>query len=705
MNLPELRARISLDLKQYNSDVKAAKKAGQDLEKQLENIKKVGIGFTAVGGAISASLGLVVKSFISTSNEIKDSAKAAQLSTDTFQQLSFTASQTGTDINALSMGIKTLARTVAGAQDGNKTYQESIKRIGLNYQDLIKMSPEKQLEAVGQAISAMPNPTQRAAASLELLGKSGTAILEATQNMSELAKESQRLGVVISSDVIEAGGKLGDNFSTISQQVKALVANLGASLAPVLMKITNGVKEVLASVINFVKENPKLVSAITVSVGILGGLALAFGGVLTAVTVLTPALVTMGITLNAALLPITAVVAAVGAVVAMFIYWEDVIYGLKVALDFVIKAAINSLLQYIQFASKALGWIPKIGEEIKAGAEKVAQELNAKIDAIDDNALARKQERERKKLEAIKVTADEAAEYEIAKAGQTEEELKKIEEERRRAFDARMAYEKSMFDTYGVERIKQVLEEEAAELAIRQQGLLTSEAAYYEVQARIDANRLAMQEQVNERILNSDTSLMGGLTSLWSNYNKKWRDLETGKVSASQGTMDALLELQSSGIKELATIGKAAAIAQATINTYQGATKAIADGGFWGIAMAAAVIAAGLANVAKIAGVTFAEGGIVPGNSFVGDNVLARVNSGEMVLNEQQQARLFALANGTSGNANNATGGVTITQEINIENGGNLEGIIDALRRGTLEALEMANLTVTIGNKQAGVAV
>ena len=166
-------------------------------------------------------------------------------------------------------------------------------------------------------------------------------------------------------------------------------------------------------------------------------------------------------------------------------------------------------------------------------------------------------------------------------------------------------------------------------------------AAYYDLKRALYENEVTMKEQVNERILNSDTTLLGGLNSLWTNYNKKWKDLETGKVSAAQGTMDALLELQSSGIKELATIGKAAAIAQATINTYQGATAALAQGGFWGIAMAAAVIAAGLANVAKIAGVTFADGGIVPGNSFVGDNVLARVNSGEMVLNQEQQARLF----------------------------------------------------------------
>lgn len=47
--------------------------------------------------------------------------------------------------------------------------------------------------------------------------------------------------------------------------------------------------------------------------------------------------------------------------------------------------------------------------------------------------------------------------------------------------------------------------------------------------------------------------------------------------------------------------GKVFALAQATINTYLGASKAIAQGGIWGVAQAAIVIAAGLKQVASIA--------------------------------------------------------------------------------------------------------
>ena len=45
----------------------------------------------------------------------------------------------------------------------------------------------------------------------------------------------------------------------------------------------------------------------------------------------------------------------------------------------------------------------------------------------------------------------------------------------------------------------------------------------------------------------------------------------------------------------------------------------------------------------------YAEGGIVPGNSFNGDKVMAMVNSGEMILNTHQQKNLFDMLNGITG--------------------------------------------------------
>ena len=66
-----------------------------------------------------------------------------------------------------------------------------------------------------------------------------------------------------------------------------------------------------------------------------------------------------------------------------------------------------------------------------------------------------------------------------------------------------------------------------------------------------------------------------------------------------------------------------------------------------------AAVAAGAQLAAVIASQPappqFEQGGIVPGSSYTGDNMLARVNSGEMILNQQQQSQLFNMANGGGG--------------------------------------------------------
>ena len=105
-----------------------------------------------------------------------------------------------------------------------------------------------------------------------------------------------------------------------------------------------------------------------------------------------------------------------------------------------------------------------------------------------------------------------------------------------------------------------------------------------------------------------------------------------------------------------AKIAKAAAIANATIDTarnailaYQRGLEIPVIGPYVAPVFAAAAIAAGGAQIAQIKSQSvgnYASGGIIPGSSFAGDNLTANVNSAEMILNRQQQARLFDIANG-----------------------------------------------------------
>lgn len=76
------------------------------------------------------------------------------------------------------------------------------------------------------------------------------------------------------------------------------------------------------------------------------------------------------------------------------------------------------------------------------------------------------------------------------------------------------------------------------------------------------------------------------------------------------------------------------------------------------IAAIAAGIAAVVAGIAMIG--SFADGGVIGGNSFHGDNMFARVNAGEMILNNKQQGNLFRLLDGGGVASNTGTPTVKI---------------------------------------------
>lgn len=127
------------------------------------------------------------------------------------------------------------------------------------------------------------------------------------------------------------------------------------------------------------------------------------------------------------------------------------------------------------------------------------------------------------------------------------------------------------------------------------------------------------QELANAEKIGADTSLIEEKYNQLKEKNRAAQlNAQLGMAAETAGQMSNLLGQESEA-------GKVFAVAQATMNTYLGASKAIAQGGIWGVAQAAIVIAAGLKQVASIMKVKddvpktktstkrFAKGGTVMG--------------------------------------------------------------------------------------------
>lgn len=177
-------------------------------------------------------------------------------------------------------------------------------------------------------------------------------------------------------------------------------------------------------------------------------------------------------------------------------------------------------------------------------------------------------------------------------------------------------------------------------------------------QVQLDAQY--QQELAAAERIGADTTLVQ------QKYEKAKEDLTKARVNAELTMTAGLAGQMSDLLGEESAAGKAFAVVQATINTYLGATKALAQGGILGIAQAAIVTAFGMKQVLTIAKQKdpdtkvntnvkkYAKGGMIKGKShaqggvkFVGDNGQAfEAEGGENVyiLKKTASAEINALS-------------------------------------------------------------
>lgn len=155
--------------------------------------------------------------------------------------------------------------------------------------------------------------------------------------------------------------------------------------------------------------------------------------------------------------------------------------------------------------------------------------------------------------------------------------------------------------------------------------------------------------------LGAIASIMGSVTNMTNEGAAGWLAYGANILSSISAAIPMITSLTT------ALTAKAAAEAA-------GSAAAVPVVGWINAVAAITAIMSAMAAVPK-----FADGGIIGGNSFIGDNMIARVNSGEMILNNRQQRNLFNLLDGKGGTSVNAGGEVKLRIE-----GRDLVGVINS---------------------------
>ena len=224
-------------------------------------INSVGAGLGAAGAAITVPFIAAAKTYADAGAALSIMSQRTGFSVESLSALGYAASQTETDMADVELGVKKMQKALLAAAEGNAEAASTFMVLGLSVEKLMKMSPEQKFQRIAQAVNAVQNDTMRAGFAMQIFGKGGTHLLPMIANMDELTAESQKLGLVMSTESAKGAEALHLALLTLGKVAGSITKAIGSALAPELTGLVEVFTNVVIAVRDFVKEHKQLTLA------------------------------------------------------------------------------------------------------------------------------------------------------------------------------------------------------------------------------------------------------------------------------------------------------------------------------------------------------------------------------------------------------------------------------------------------------------
>lgn len=251
MNVFELFATLGIDTSAYDEGLAGAEQKGSEFGQVLGSVIATG-GKIAVGALVATTTATIAgtKAFIdgvaSTASYADSIDKLSQkmgFGVESFQEWQYIAQISGTSMESLKAGMKTLSSAV-------ETGSEAFDKLGLSQEELASMSQEEVFEATITALQGVEDQTQRTYLASQLLGKGATELgpmLNLTQEeMEALKQEAHDLGGVLSEEQVKAGADFQDALLGMQTALTGLKNNMLTDFLPSFTTVMDGLAMVFS---------------------------------------------------------------------------------------------------------------------------------------------------------------------------------------------------------------------------------------------------------------------------------------------------------------------------------------------------------------------------------------------------------------------------------------------------------------------------
>lgn len=156
----------------------------------------------------------------------------------------------GLEAEGVGTSLNKLQKFMAAAGDESSAQGQKLSALGITMADLAGKTPTEQLGVFATRIGEIQDPTERAAMSMEIFGKSGGKMLPILRNFSgELANAKDQLGSM--PDIMDKSSKIfddiSDNLTVIKGKFTEFAAGILSRVAPALQYITDAMTKIDAA--------------------------------------------------------------------------------------------------------------------------------------------------------------------------------------------------------------------------------------------------------------------------------------------------------------------------------------------------------------------------------------------------------------------------------------------------------------------------
>ena len=210
--------------------------AGQKMEDFGNKVTKAGQAFqpisTAATTALTGLAGLAMKA-VSTADDLNTLSKQTGFTTDEIQKMKYAADLVDVSFEDIEGALKKLKPKIT---ENNK----ALADLGVstkNADGSTRNATDVFYDAI-EALSKIPNETERDQKAMELFGKSADSLAGIIDDggaaMKAYGEEAERMGLIMGQDTVDNLNKVNDTIDKLKAQGGGALAKLGATIATVL---------------------------------------------------------------------------------------------------------------------------------------------------------------------------------------------------------------------------------------------------------------------------------------------------------------------------------------------------------------------------------------------------------------------------------------------------------------------------------------